>query len=162
MTFSVHDLPDLAGRVALVTGSNTGIGWETVAQLANHGARVYLCSRSVAKGQAALERLSREHGRDAASRVALLQLDLADLESVKHAAARVTADQHSPDGRLDILVANAGIMAVPNGVTKEGIEIQFGAFRSCHTMLHTAPYTTPPCNAAKTRFNSLTCGIQRA
>lgn len=85
---------------------------------------MYLCSRSVERGDAALTKIETNFGSETAQRIKVLQLDLADLDSVKQAATNVLTDQ--AQGRLDILVANAGIMAVPNGVTKQGIELQFG------------------------------------
>jgi NAD(P)-dependent dehydrogenase (short-subunit alcohol dehydrogenase family) len=118
-SWSFDDVPALAGRVALVTGANTGLGFETARTLAARGAQVLLACRNQSKGARALDRI-RAVQPDAA--VSLLPLDLADLDSVKAATDSVVA-AHS---RLDLLINNAGIMAPPFARTNEGFELQFG------------------------------------
>ncbi|KAI0032686.1 hypothetical protein K488DRAFT_49359 [Vararia minispora EC-137] len=81
-TWGVENIPDLSGKVTIVTGGNTGIGKETAKALLSHGAKVYIASRTVEKTKAAIEDLKQATGREAI----FLQLDLSDLVSVKKAA----------------------------------------------------------------------------
>jgi NAD(P)-dependent dehydrogenase (short-subunit alcohol dehydrogenase family) len=113
------DIPDQTGRVVLITGANSGIGWEAARALAENGARVVLACRTRSKAEDARARIL-EHAPGAD--VDLVDLDLSDLASVREAAARVTTDY----ARLDVLVNNAGIMAVPDQRTADGFEMQFG------------------------------------
>jgi retinol dehydrogenase 12 len=109
---------ELGGRTFLVTGGNTGIGRATVSALAQRGARVYLASRSRAKGEAAVAEITAATGNDA---VFFLPLDLADLDSVRAAAAAFLA----LDEPLHVLVNNAGV-AGRRGLTRQGFELTFG------------------------------------
>jgi len=126
--FEETDIPDQRGRVALVTGANTGIGWETARALAAHGATVVLGCRSRDRGEAAAERIS---GVAPGGSVEVLELDLADLDSVSTAAAELRA-RHD---RLDLLINNAGIMAVPRSTTAQGFESQIGVNHLGHFAL---------------------------
>ncbi|KAM0257916.1 hypothetical protein ACHAPA_011518 [Fusarium lateritium] len=120
-TFSSENIPDLSDQVIIVTGGNAGLGRETVLQLSLHNpARIYLAARSVEKGEQAIREL--KEANPGASEIVLLKLDLASLDSVKAAAA----DFLARETRLDILINNAGIMMTPEGLTKDGYEIQFG------------------------------------
>ena len=113
--WTAADIPDQRGRVAVVTGANSGLGLATARELARAGARVVLASRSVEKGQAAAARItSALPGADVQPAV----LDLAEIESVRAFAAS------APD-RLDLLINNAGVMAAPRRLTKDGLESQF-------------------------------------
>ncbi|KAK1985665.1 short chain dehydrogenase [Colletotrichum cereale] len=124
------DIPDLAGKVVLVTGGNSGLGLETVRQIAKHNpAHIYLAARSKEKGEAAIETLKTENP-DAAP-ISLLPLDLASFESVKAAAKQFAA----ASDRLDLLINNAGIMHTPEGLTEDGYEIQFGTNHMGHALL---------------------------
>ncbi|SHF46137.1 oxidoreductase [Streptoalloteichus hindustanus] len=125
-SWTAQDIPDLSGRAALVTGANSGLGLETAARLAEHGALVLMACRSPERGRAALERVGR-HG-DAE----LVTLDLADLASVRRAADEV---RDRTDGVLDLLVNNAGVMATPRRVTADGHELQFGTNHLGHAAL---------------------------
>ena len=116
--FTARDIPDQRGRCAIVTGANTGIGFEEAAALAANGARVLLGCRDARKGEAALERI---RATVANADVALLPLDLADLDSVRAGAQTVAREP-----RIDILLNNAGIMYPPLGRTRQGFEQQFG------------------------------------
>lgn len=107
------------GKHIMVTGANTGLGEETARALAAHGAIVTLTSRSVANGEAAIAAIKAKHP-DA--QVSLLQMDLSELASVKKAAETYLA-RGEP---LHILINNAGVMACPRTMTKDGLESQFG------------------------------------
>ncbi|KAK4045877.1 hypothetical protein OIV83_006564, partial [Microbotryomycetes sp. JL201] len=81
------EMPDLTGKVAIVTGGNTGIGYHTVAELLRHGCKVYMACRSEQRARDAIERLSRDVP-DSASKVVFLQFDLTELSSAKSAAKK--------------------------------------------------------------------------
>ncbi|KAM5343935.1 hypothetical protein ACJ41O_012472 [Fusarium nematophilum] len=116
-----EDIPDLSGKVIIVTGGNSGLGLESIRQLAKHNpAHIYLAARSAEKGEAAIAQLKGEN--PSLSSLSFLQLDLASFESIQSAANKFNASS----SRLDLLINNAGIMAAPEGTTKEGYEIQFG------------------------------------
>ncbi|KAK1579326.1 short chain dehydrogenase [Colletotrichum navitas] len=124
------DIPDLAGKVILVTGGNSGLGLETVRQIAKHNpAHIYLAARSKEKGEAAIAALRKENP-DAAP-ISHLPLDLASFESVKAAAKQFAG----ASDRLDLLVNNAGIMNTPEGLTEDGYEMQFGTNHMGHALL---------------------------
>lgn len=127
-TWTFDDIPDQSGRHAIVTGANTGIGFETARALAKKGALVTLACRDPGKGRDALERILAETV-DAA--VSLEQLDLSDLRNVEEFAARF-ADQHE---RLDLLILNAGVMVPPASKTAQGFELQFGVNHLGHFAL---------------------------
>ncbi|WP_394830320.1 SDR family oxidoreductase [Pendulispora rubella] len=114
------DIPNQYGKLAVVTGANSGIGLETARRLAGAGAEVVLAVRDLAKGRVAAEAISAEHP---AAVLHVAQLDLASLASVE-----AFADDWLARGRpIDILVNNAGIMAVPRRrVTSDGFELQLG------------------------------------
>ncbi|KAM5535833.1 hypothetical protein V8D89_010451 [Ganoderma adspersum] len=117
--FSVDQIPDLTGRVAIVTGGNTGIGKETIKALLQHNAKVYLAARSKEKADAAIAELNAATGKEAL----FLELDLASLASVKKAAE----DFLSKEQELHILFNNAGVMFPPIAqVTADGYDLQFG------------------------------------
>lgn len=118
------------GRTVLVTGANSGIGKETAAALAATGARVVITARDPAKGEAAREELARRGG-DGAGAVEVLPLDLASFASVR-AAARAFLDTHD---RLDVLVANAGVILAERRVTEDGHETQFQVNHLGHFLL---------------------------
>lgn len=108
--WTAKDLPDLTGRTFIVTGANSGLGEATTRALAEHGARVIMACRNASKAEAVARRIPGD--------VAVRPLDLADLSSVR-GFANVTDD-------FDVLVNNAGIMAVPKARTTDGFESQFG------------------------------------
>jgi protochlorophyllide reductase len=126
--WTTKDIPDLHGRVALVTGANSGLGLETTRALADHGAQVIMACRSLDKAREA-EAEIKKTAPDAG--VTLVQLDLASLASVRDLAATM---QHTHD-RLDLLFNNAGIMAFPRSETKDGFELQFGTNHLGHFAL---------------------------
>ena len=125
--WTLDAIPDQTGRVAIVTGANTGIGFETAAALAAKGARVVLACRNPQKAEAALGRIQ-ERTPDAD--LVFVDFDLASLASVEKCADVFRANHD----RLDLLINNAGIMAVPLGHTVDGFELTFG----CNHLWHFA------------------------
>ncbi|WP_449062317.1 oxidoreductase, partial [Planomonospora algeriensis] len=125
------DIPDLTGRNAVVTGASEGVGFHTALELARHGARVVLASRDRDRGEAAAARIRAETGGGAAE---WLALDLGDLASIDRFAAGFTAARGGPEG-LDLLVNNAGVMALPRQTTADGFERQFGVNHLGHFAL---------------------------
>ena len=117
--WTASDIPDQSGRVAVITGANTGLGYETALALAAHGAHVVLAVRSLDKGKDAISRIVAQSPQ---ADVALQELDLTSLESVRSAARQLRADHD----RIDLLVNNAGVMYPPKSNTKDGFELQFG------------------------------------
>lgn len=110
MPWTTADIPDQTGRTVVVTGANSGLGASTATALAAKGARVVLACRTVSKGEAAAARMSGD--------VSVARLDLADLSSVRAFAAAC--------GPIDVLVNNAGVMALPKARTADGFEMQIG------------------------------------
>lgn len=123
-----NDIPDQTGRVAIVTGANTGIGYETARELAHKGAHVTLACRSREKGEAATARIAAEQP---TGRVTFAPLDLADLDLV-HSFAEAFTSAHD---QLDLLILNAGVMVPPESKTKQGFELQFGVNHLGHFAL---------------------------
>lgn len=120
MGWTLDDIPDLTGRRAVVTGANAGLGREIAHTLAGRGAHVVLACRNVAKAEA----VAREIG----PRAEVRRLDVADLDSVAAFADGLT-------GRLDLLVNNAGLMAIDEARTPQGVEMQFGVNHLGHFAL---------------------------
>jgi NAD(P)-dependent dehydrogenase (short-subunit alcohol dehydrogenase family) len=125
--WTAEQVGDLAGRRILITGGNSGIGLEAARVLAKHGASVVIACRNLDKGQQAVDDIRASTG----VQVALLELDLADLGSVA-AAADAYVEGH---GRLDVLINNAGVMALPFRATADGFEMQFGTNHLGHFAL---------------------------
>ena len=121
-------IPDQTGRTALVTGANSGIGLHTALELARRGARVLLAVRRLDRGEQAAERIRQQVPQ---ARLDLVPLDLASLASVRAAAAEVGRTLAA----LDLLVDNAGVMAVPRGTTADGFETQLGTNHLGHFAL---------------------------
>ncbi|GAA5884596.1 hypothetical protein JCM6882_005313 [Rhodosporidiobolus microsporus] len=126
-------LADLSGKVAIVTGGNTGLGYITVQELHKKGAKVYIACRSEERARDAIKRIN-EANPGAETRLVFLPFDLTDLDSAKKAAAHVEKEEE----RLDIVVCNAGIMAWPYEL-KNGVEVQFwnhlGHFALIHPLI---------------------------
>lgn len=129
MGWSETDIGDQNGRTVLVTGANSGLGLRTATVLAGKGARVLMACRSAERGAAALEQV-----RSAATgpEPELITLDLADLTSVRAAAEKI---RETTGDHLDVLINNAGVMAVPRAQTAEGFERQFGTNHLGHAAL---------------------------
>jgi len=117
--WTASDIPDQTGRVAVVTGANTGLGYETAAALADHGAHVVLAVRNLDKGKDAAARITAQ---SPGAEVGLQELDLTSLDSIRAAAEQLRSDHD----RIDLLINNAGVMYTPKATTKDGFEIQFG------------------------------------
>jgi NAD(P)-dependent dehydrogenase (short-subunit alcohol dehydrogenase family) len=127
--WTAKQIPSQAGRTALVTGANSGIGYQAALELARHGAHVLLGCRNETKGRAALERLLREAPGASAE---LVQLDMASLASIRAFAGAFSARGVA----LDLLINNAGVMALPTReLTEDGFERQFGTNHLGHFAL---------------------------
>ena len=130
--WTTSEIPSLTGRRAVVTGANSGLGFFTALELARHGADVVLAVRDQTKGEAARASMESEiAGVPGRGRIALASLDLADLASVQAFAD----DLMSVDDRLDLLINNAGVMAIPRRLTADGFEMQFGTNHLGHMAL---------------------------
>ena len=117
--WTIQDLPDQTGRLAVVTGASSGTGWETANALAARGATVVLACRNAQKTEAALQRIRLAHP---GARVEGQALDLGSLRSIRKAAAALRARFD----RVDLLINNAGVMIPPYGRTEDGFETQIG------------------------------------
>ncbi|QKW06363.1 SDR family NAD(P)-dependent oxidoreductase [Streptomyces sp. NA04227] len=126
--WTVHDIPDQSGRTAVVTGANGGLGLTTARELARRGARVVLACRSEERGLAARDEI---RAVAPAAEVEFRPLDLGSLESVRDFVTGFARDHQ----RLDLLVNNAGVMALPHTLTKDGFETQFGVNHLGHFAL---------------------------
>ncbi|KAF2798902.1 NAD(P)-binding protein [Melanomma pulvis-pyrius CBS 109.77] len=123
------DIPSLAGKVILVTGGNAGLGKQTIAYLAAHEpTRIYLAARTASKATSAIADINKAVPN---APVEFLSLDLTSFSSIAAAANTFKAKEK----RLDILINNAGVMAMPYSKTKEGYEIQFGTNHVGHALL---------------------------
>jgi len=157
VSWTSASIPDLSGRLALVTGASSGLGLETCRALAAHGATVVMACRSRQRGEAARQALLTATGGGSADPASsgpsivaaeapdrtpaeattpwgaldLLDLDLADLASVRSAAAEVVERY----GRLDLLINNAGVMAPPRTLSRDGFELQFATNHLGHFVL---------------------------
>lgn len=122
-SWTEQDIPEQNGRVAIVTGGNTGLGFETARMLAEHGAAVILAVRDVEKGRQAASRIAGD--------VTVQALDLTSLASIRSAAADIRAAH----ARIDLLINNAGVMYTPKRNTADGFELQFGTNHLGHFAL---------------------------
>jgi len=126
--WTTENIPDLSGKVIIVTGGNSGLGYESVKAFAGKGAEVILASRSVEKGEKAgaeIEKLG------ISGKISVMQLDLMELKSV----GRFAATFKEKYKRLDVLLNNAGIMTTPYFLTKDGFEAQMGTNHLGHFAL---------------------------
>ena len=126
--WTIENIPDLNGKVIIVTGANCGIGFETAKEFARKCAHTILACRNLEKGEAALADIKKEIPNASAE---VIQLDLSSLASVQQFAEDFKAKYK----RLDILVNNAGVMYVPYGKTEDGFERHFGTNHLGHFAL---------------------------
>ena len=117
--WTADDVGDQTGRVAIVTGSNTGLGYDTALVLASRGAQVVLAVRNAEKGKAAAAKLV---GQIPRANVTVQSLDVGSLQSVRTAAEEIK----TAHPRIDLLINNAGVMYPPKQLTADGFELQFG------------------------------------
>jgi NAD(P)-dependent dehydrogenase (short-subunit alcohol dehydrogenase family) len=123
-----NTIPDLTDKIAIVTGANSGIGYETARALAGRNAAVILACRDESKASSALQQIKQENP---VAKAEFVQLDLTDLASVRRFAGEF-AKRHD---RLDMLINNAGVMMTPLGKTVDGFERQFGTNHLGHFAL---------------------------
>ncbi len=126
--WGIDDIPDQTGRIAVITGANTGIGYQAAWYLAGRGATIVLAGRDAARTKAAHDRLL---GQLPEARLDTVALDLASLQSVRQAAVEIRARYP----RLDLLINNAGVMMCPRGQTADGFELQLGTNHLGHFAL---------------------------
>jgi NAD(P)-dependent dehydrogenase (short-subunit alcohol dehydrogenase family) len=126
--WTAADVPDQAGRTVVITGANSGIGFEAARVLATRGAAVVLACRDAGKGKEAAARIAATAPQ---ATVTDVRLDLASLASVREAADEIRASHDA----LDLLINNAGLMMPPRGVTADGFELQFGTNHLGHFAL---------------------------
>jgi NAD(P)-dependent dehydrogenase (short-subunit alcohol dehydrogenase family) len=126
--WTADDVPDLAGKTVVVTGGNSGIGFEAARQMARKGAHVILACRDAGRAAQAIEQI---RTLQPSSSLEAMQLDLASLESVR----RFAGDFAAKGVPLDVLCNNAGVMAIPRRTTAEGFEMQLGTNHLGHFAL---------------------------
>ncbi|MCP3999111.1 MAG: SDR family NAD(P)-dependent oxidoreductase [bacterium] len=148
MAWSTSDIPDLSGRVAVVTGANSGLGLESAKALAGAGAHVVMAARNQDKAVVARDEILVAHP-DAS--LEIVELDLGSFESTKAAAAAIAASHP----KIDILINNAGLMAMPERRTADGHEMQFGVNHLGH-WLFTAGLLEPILAAEAARVVTVT------
>lgn len=128
--WDVHLMPNLTGKVAIVTGGNTGLGFQSCLEMARKNATVIIACRSKKKGLEAIEKIKNQVGKD--KYIDTMVLDLADFDSIKSFANKFISKYN----RLDILMNNAGVVnQEKKGITKEGFETQFGTNHLGHFAL---------------------------
>ncbi|MCB0213266.1 MAG: SDR family oxidoreductase [Anaerolineae bacterium] len=126
--WTANDIPDQTGRIAIVTGANSGLGYQTALALAEKGAQVVMACRNAEKGEAARHKIRQQLPK---ASVAVMTLDLADLASI----SRFAVDFLAQYDRLDVLINNAGIMIPPRHHTIDGFELQLGTNHLGHFAL---------------------------
>ncbi len=119
MSWSTRDIPDLHGKVAVVTGANGGLGLASAKALSAKGAHVVMAARNQAKASAAHDEILAAYP---SASLEIVEVDLASLASVESAADQIAAAHD----HIDILMCNAGVMALPQGTTEDGFDTQFG------------------------------------
>lgn len=145
--YGFDDIPDLTGKVAIVTGSNTGIGYVTARELARKGAKVIVACRNEKKGLDAVTRLIEELGTvPGANLLEYMKLDLSSFAEVRQFAKSFSYKRI----KLDMLILNAGVMAPPFGLTVDGFETQIGTNHLGHFLL--VKLLTPIIRSSKSRI----------
>ena len=152
MAWSTNDIPDQSGKVAVITGANSGLGFEASRELAGKGATVVMAVRNTEKGEAAAARIRTEVPK---ADLHVRKMDLGSLDSVRAFAERMSKEHD----HIDILLNNAGLMATPAGQTKDGFETQVGTNHFGHFVL--TEELMPLLEAAEAaRVVTLTCGAR--
>ncbi len=128
MKWDANNVEDQKGKIAIVTGSSSGIGLETARVLTNKNAKVIIAVRNLEKGNNATDKIK---GQNKNADVEVMKIDLADLESVK----KFVEEFKSKYSNLDLLINNAGVMIPPYSKTKDGFELQFGTNHLGHFAL---------------------------
>ncbi|MDV7765955.1 oxidoreductase [Peribacillus sp. CSMR9] len=123
-----EDMADVSGQTIVITGANSGLGFETAFALAGKGAEIILAVRNASKGEKAVDRIISVHPK---ANVRVMQLDLSDLSSIRHFADSFNENYDS----LSVLINNAGVMIPPYSKTKDGFELQFGSNHLGHFAL---------------------------
>ncbi len=126
--WTIDNTPDLRDKLIIVTGGNSGVGFESVKAFTANGAEVIMACRNLSRGEAAKQQIFLENPK---ANILVMELDLMDLNSIKNFASVF----HKKYTKLDILMNNAGIMAVPYGLTKDGFESQMGTNHLGHFAL---------------------------
>ena len=126
--WTVNKIPDLSGKVIIITGANSGIGYESTREFSRNGAEVIVASRDPIKANLAIQKINEEIP---GARLKFIKLDLASMESIR----KFTDEFKSAYSKLDILLNNAGIMLVPYGKTEEGFERTIGTNHLGHFAL---------------------------
>jgi NAD(P)-dependent dehydrogenase (short-subunit alcohol dehydrogenase family) len=128
MGYSTQDIPDLSGKTVLITGGNSGIGFEAARVFARHGADLFIACRSAERGRRAEQALRAESPH---ARVEVIELDLSSLAAIRRCAEQFRAKR----SQLQLLINNAGLMAIPRQLTADGFEMQFGVNHLGHFAL---------------------------
>lgn len=128
MSFNINEIPPQSGRIAIVTGANDGLGFQTTLALSKTGIKVVMACRNLEKGDKAREKIIRQAPE---ANLELMQLDLSKFSSVR-AFAEEYKQKHEP---LDLLINNAGIMIPPYELTEDGFESQLGVNYLGHFLL---------------------------
>ena len=128
MNWKIETMEDQTGKVAIITGSNTGIGYHMAYGLASKGANVVMACRNLEKASDSRDKILKDFPK---AKIKLYQLDLADLDNIKYFANKFINE----NDRLDILINNAGVMIPPYSKTKDNFELQFGTNHLGHFAL---------------------------
>ncbi|KAB1193714.1 SDR family NAD(P)-dependent oxidoreductase [Haloferax sp. MBLA0076] len=150
--WTADDVPDLSGKTAVVTGANSGIGFEATKLFAEKGAHVVMACRSLDRGNRAMADIRADVP---AASLTVAELDLADLDSV-HRFADEFADDH---GALNVLCNNAGVMAIPRQKTEQGFEMQFGVNHLGHFVLTARLFAHLRDTPGETRIVTVSSGL---
>lgn len=126
--WTTKDIPDMQGKTILITGANSGIGYEAASALAVKKAQVVMACRNMEKGQRAMQQIMEEYPQ---AKVDLMEMDLSSMDQVRAFAADFLAKYP----RLHVLINNAGVMATPFRHTADGFELQFGTNHLGHFLL---------------------------
>jgi NAD(P)-dependent dehydrogenase (short-subunit alcohol dehydrogenase family) len=127
--WTADNIPSQQGKIFLITGANSGLGFEATKVLSKKGAHIIMTARNLQKGNEALAAIKKENPN---AKLDLMQLDLADF----HAIRSFSAEFHSKYSKLDVLINNAGVMHPPKReVTKQNFEVQFGTNHLGHFLL---------------------------